>query len=78
MLDEREYDIATGRAKAFWTIIQPDGTRTELAHSVRLYTPAELFALMTEAGLRVDETWGSWDGEPLELDSRRLIVLARR
>jgi SAM-dependent methyltransferase len=77
MLDERRYDIATGRTKAFWTVVREDGTRVHLAHSVRLYTPVELFTMMERAGLRVEETWGSWDGDPLELDSRRLIVLAR-
>jgi SAM-dependent methyltransferase len=77
MLDERRYDIATGRTEAFWTIIREDGSRATFAHSVRLYTPAELFAMMGRAGLRVETTWGSWEGDPLELDSRRLIVLAR-
>ena len=77
MLEDRRYDIAAGRTEAFWTILRADGSRAELAHSLRLYTPAELFAMMERAGLHVAETWGSWDGDALELDSRRLIVLAR-
>jgi SAM-dependent methyltransferase len=78
MLEERTYDVETGRTEAFWTIVRPDGSRAELAHSLRLYTPAELISLIRAAGLSVDATWGSWDGDPLGLDSRRLIVLARR
>jgi len=45
---------------------------------VRMYLLPELAAMLEGAGLAVERVFGGSQGEPYGLDSRRLIVLARR
>ena len=79
MLDEREYDVLTGRSAATWTFLGPNGERRELRHSVRLYTLPELRGMLAEAGLDVEAAWLNWDGEEYRFAGRgRLIVSARK
>jgi ubiquinone/menaquinone biosynthesis C-methylase UbiE len=46
--------------------------------SVRLYTPAELLAMLRHAGLDVDATFGSYRGHALTADSDRIVVIGHR
>jgi SAM-dependent methyltransferase len=78
MLEHREYDQLTGRSNVTWTYVGPSGERSELRHSLRVYTLPELRELLDRAGLDVAETWGSFDGAPYGFESRRLIVYARK
>jgi SAM-dependent methyltransferase len=73
-LQQHEYDLLAGRNLAVWTFVRPDGTRSEIRHSLRMYTPVELRILLEGAGLRVDGAWGGFDGEELGRESRRLIL----
>jgi hypothetical protein len=34
--------------------------------------------MLSRAGLETARTWGSWDGDDFDFESRRLIVHARR
>jgi SAM-dependent methyltransferase len=77
MLDDRTYDQLTGRSNVTWTFVGPGGARSELRHSLRIYTLPELHAMLASAGLDVAETWGGYDAEPYGFVSRRLIVHAR-
>lgn len=45
---------------------------------VRIFSPAELGSMMRRNGLRVEKIWGDLQGSPLGIDSRRLVVLARK
>ena len=45
---------------------------------VRIFSPAELGSMMKRNGLRVEKIWGDLQGSPLGVDSRRLVVLARK
>jgi hypothetical protein len=78
MLEDRAYDQLTGRSDVTWTFVTPAGGRSELRHSLRIYTLPELRELLARAGLDVVETWGGWDGEPYGCEGRRLIVHARK
>lgn len=78
MLADRRYDPLTGRSSATWTFLAPGGERSELRHSLRVYTLPELAAMLSRAGLDVVETWGSFDGQPFGFEGHRLIVHARR
>jgi SAM-dependent methyltransferase len=80
MLEERAYDPLSGRVAAVWTFVGPDGKRSELRHSIRSYTPAELAGMFRAAGLAVEGAWAEFDGSPLALDSEghRVILLGRR
>jgi 2-polyprenyl-3-methyl-5-hydroxy-6-metoxy-1,4-benzoquinol methylase len=77
-LQEHRYDVLRGRNDVTWTFVKPDGTRSELLHSVRLYTPHELAAMLERAGLRVEGSWGGFDGSELSFETWRLILLARK
>ena len=76
LLEERRYDVRSGRHAARWIFIRPDGSRRELATDIRTYTAPELSALLERAGLSVTAAYGGWDGSDLGLDSRRLILVA--
>jgi SAM-dependent methyltransferase len=77
-LQEHDYDFLAGRNRAVWTFVRPDGTRSELVHSLRAYAPHELAAMLGRAGLEVEGAWGGFDGSELSFDSWRLILLARK
>jgi SAM-dependent methyltransferase len=77
-IDENEFDFLEGHNRSRWTFVHPDGSRRELVHSVRTYTPHELAAMLTAAGLVVQGAWGGWDGAELSFKSRRLILLGRK
>jgi SAM-dependent methyltransferase len=77
-LEERSLDLLRGRSEARWVALRPDGTRSELRHSVRIYTLAELAGMLAAAELDVERTYGGFDGSELGLESRRLIVLSRK
>jgi SAM-dependent methyltransferase len=80
MLEQREYDYLTGRNDVVWTFVRGDGSRSELRHSLRLYTPAELASMFRRAGLPIERAWGSWDGDELAFASPgiRLLLLGRK
>lgn len=43
---------------------------------VRLYTPDALRKALADAGLRIRDAFGGWDGSPLSLDGGRIMLLA--
>lgn len=78
IIQERAYDAEAGRITESSTYIAPDGERTVHSFMVRNYTMPEFRRLIEAAGMRVLRTYGGFDGSPLTMDSRRLIVLAER
>ncbi len=78
MLEERSYDPFTGRSSAVWTFLRSDGERSQLFHSLRVYTLPELASMLRRAGLEVTGVWGDWEGAAYGLDTPRLIVRAVR
>ena len=45
---------------------------------IHIYNLPELKLLLESHGLCVEKEWGDYDGSPLQADSRRMIVLARK
>jgi hypothetical protein len=45
---------------------------------VRLFSPAELEALLAEGGVRVDAGFGDYDGGPLDGRATRTILVGTR
>jgi len=78
VVEERSYDAATSRSSATWKLTRADGSRTEMRHSMRIYTCPELCGMLAQAGLDVDGVWGGVDGAEHSIDRRRLIVRARK
>lgn len=55
------------------------GSSTEMFHeSVRAYTAEELTRMFERAGLRIESTWGDFEGSAVGPDCPRLIVLAQK
>lgn len=74
MVERREFDFQRGRSRATWRFLRPDGGRHELRHSLRVYAPHELIAMLEAAGLDVVGSWGSFAGSELSFDASRLIL----
>jgi SAM-dependent methyltransferase len=77
-LQEHDLDLLAGRNRARWTFVRDDGSRSELLHSVRVYTPHELALMLERAGLEIAGSWGDFEGGDLTHTSWRLILLARK
>ena len=73
LLEDRWYDHLRGRTEAVWTFVRRDGSRSQLSHSLRAYTPRELVEMLGGAGLEVDASWGSWDGGELGEGTRTIL-----
>lgn len=71
------YDALSGRSTIHYTYAYGDGRRREYEASFRLYTPAELRALLVEAGLAVTALYGSLTGDPYTLDAPRTVLFGR-
>ena len=59
-----------------WT--DPAGRRSRWRESVRVYTYDALAKMLNRSGLSVEETYGDFDGSPLDDDSPRMILLASK
>ncbi len=77
MIDRNIFDTATGRQFNRRIVIR-DGVRKDKPFFVRMYNPNEITDLLHRAGLQVHRMFGTWDSEPLSVDSRRMIVIARK
>jgi 2-polyprenyl-3-methyl-5-hydroxy-6-metoxy-1,4-benzoquinol methylase len=78
LLEERAFDPWTGRMHSSWTLVEPSGERTAMAFANRAYTLVELTNMLVDVGFQVDTAWGDFRGSDYAVDSRRMIVLARR
>jgi SAM-dependent methyltransferase len=76
VVDRHRFDVETGRAHTERWIVRA-GTVRKTEYSVRFYTFTELRSLLLDAGFSSVEGVGH-DGEPLTLETRRMIVIATR
>ncbi|MFH0930403.1 MAG: class I SAM-dependent methyltransferase [Candidatus Zixiibacteriota bacterium] len=77
VLEERNWDLKTGRIKNYVTILDEKGERKRW-FEVRLYTLEELNYLLEKVGLKIIETYGRKDKTPYSVDSPRMIVLSQK
>jgi ubiquinone/menaquinone biosynthesis C-methylase UbiE len=77
ILEENSFDAETSRFTTQFTWLE-GAQKESLRHSVRQYTAAELKAMLRRAGLMPTATYGGFDARPFDLDSKRLIVVARK
>jgi SAM-dependent methyltransferase len=77
-IEMRSHDVRTGRNEVETLHIEPDGRQHKRSHSVRMYSFRELETMLAQAGLRVTNAWGNFDGSDLTMQSHRMIVLAER
>lgn len=78
LLEDRHWDCRNGRTETTWTFVRQGKNLVSYRVSVRVYTCTEIERMLDTAGLDVIEIAGSWEGDPLTMDSRRQIVTARK
>ena len=78
VLEAATPDFRRGMIDSEWTFLHPDGRRDRRHVSTRMYMPHEIVAMLERCGFGIDGLYGSVDGEPFELESRRCIVVARK
>jgi ubiquinone/menaquinone biosynthesis C-methylase UbiE len=79
VMEENTLDLVTSRVTNRQILIEPGaGSRVTKQYELRVYTCAELSALMRRAGLVPERALGGPDGAPYSSESRRLVLVARR
>jgi ubiquinone/menaquinone biosynthesis C-methylase UbiE len=77
LMEESALDLRSSRVIQRQTLIEPQGgARVTKEFNLRVYTCAELGALLERHGLEVLNVWGGPDGREYSTESRRLILLA--
>ena len=66
-----------GLVDSRWILIR-DRERKEFALRLRLYSAAELTALLREVGFSSLQCFGTWDLKPYDHEAQRLLVLATK
>ncbi len=77
MIDRISFDSLSGLMHNQRIFIRK-GVRKDKPFRVRIYNPNEFAELLAQAGLEVVGMFGGFDAQPVSIDSRRLVVLARK
>jgi SAM-dependent methyltransferase len=78
-LEHRRFDLETSRNHVSFTVVTPDGHRREVGgHHIRLYTLREMRGALDAAGLAYEGVYGGFAGETYGIDTRRMIIVARK
>lgn len=79
MLIEREFNPVSGKMKERRTkrLLAKESTRTTTS-TLRLYAANELIAMAQSVGFVLESAFGNFDGSPLSLTSRRIILLFKK
>ena len=79
LMEEVSLDLQSSRVTSRLTLITPDqGAGPAKQFDLRVYTCAELTALLWRSGLEVREVWGGADRSEYSTESRRLVLLAEK
>lgn len=78
VLEERQIDLLTSRGEIRVTMIEAGRPHTEYRLFLRLYSLTELAGMLQAAGLSLIGYFGGLDGSELTLDSRQMVLLARK
>jgi ubiquinone/menaquinone biosynthesis C-methylase UbiE len=78
LLNESRFDVMVGRIISRELTVAPDGSVAEQGNSIRLYTYNEIEKMLKCAGMSVEFTYGEFDSSPFSLDSKRMLVVARK
>lgn len=74
---ERTVNKSKTRLCDIWTISdKTDGKPKHFVHSVRLYKPTELEALLSGAGFTINSLFGDYEEQKYNVNSPRLIIIA--
>jgi SAM-dependent methyltransferase len=76
--EQRQFDPLTSRLHVHYSYRYRSGAHTHYDIDVRLYTAAEIAALLKSEGVTVTRLFGSVRGEPYSIHSRYLALVARK
>ncbi|MBF6569391.1 MAG: methyltransferase domain-containing protein [Candidatus Binataceae bacterium] len=78
-VEHRALDLASSRMRVRFVIVDPNGGRHDsIGHDIRLYTLTEMIRLLERVGFTNVEVFGGFDSEPYAIESRRMIMVARK
>lgn len=77
VIQERRIDPVESRVHKRLTLIKGD-QQTVYSESVRMYVYPEMARMIADAGLRIERVYGNHEGDPLTIDSPRMILVGRR
>src|SRR5271170_2668311 len=78
-IERRDLDLATSRMHVHFTIVDSKGGRREsIGHKIRLYSLTEISRMLAESGFDEIAAFGGFNGEIYSIDTRRMIVTARK
>jgi SAM-dependent methyltransferase len=78
LLEDRSYDVVSGRVETEWTVVAEGGRRGTMHSSIRLYPLSGLLDLLRSAGFVDFDAMSSLAGEAFELGSPRLYLVATK
>ncbi len=78
IVERRSYDAVLRRVNKTIEVLRDGHTEARLNESVRAYERDELCALLEDAGLCVQRSFGACDGRPFDAEAPRLILLAAK
>jgi SAM-dependent methyltransferase len=78
-VERRALDLASSRMRVRFVIVAPNGGRRDsIGHDIRLYTLTEMTRLLERVGFVEIEVFGGFDGELYGIETRRMILCARK
>lgn len=77
LLEERQLHDGWSRIETRWIILR-GAEREEFTLILRLYSGAEMVALLKEVGFSRVELFGNFAGAPYDQNARRLVALAKK
>ncbi|MBN1147654.1 MAG: methyltransferase domain-containing protein [Anaerolineales bacterium] len=77
MIDRNQFDSLTGRMYNRRIVIR-NGVRKDKPFFIRMYNPSEITGLLEQAGLQVCKLLGGYDGQPVSVESRRMVIIAKK
>lgn len=75
---ENQYDVMRERELFTAKLIENGIVKEETGYNIRLYSFPEIRRMLKNSGLEVMRIWGDFDGSEYKVDSRRLIILAKK
>ena len=76
--ERRDFDAVAGRNHVEFTITSPEGAQRKVSHHIRLYVASEVSRMLDRAGLTLERSYGGFDGSLLSVETRRMILVARK
>ena len=77
MIDRLSFDPINGTTTNNRIYIK-DGERLDAPFTMTTYSFTDLKQMLQETGLEISQTYGSWNGNPLIQDSKRIILILEK